>query len=180
MMSRSEDEFSDCDLDENENDEDNDEDIDKPTSSQPQQTTSSVSSQSSPPPASLQTSPPPQWSSILSSISISDFTLPVGPTVAVPESPSEVFELMFTPSLMDTIAKQTNLYAKEVMGDKRFATWEKVTGDELKAYLGFCILMEINRLPAIDYYWSSDHTLRYSPIADRISRDCFREISFIL
>ena len=30
------------------------------------------------------------------------FTSPVGPTVAIPESPSEVFELIFTPSLMDT------------------------------------------------------------------------------
>ena len=95
----------------------------------------------------------------------------------VPESPSEVFELMFTPSLIDTIIEQTNLYAKQVMGDDKYAAWEEVSTDELKAYLGFCILMGINWLPALDDYWSSDHTLRYSPIAEKISRDRFREIS---
>ena len=63
------------------------------------------------------------------------------------------------------------------MGGEKYDAWDKVTTDELKAYLGFCILMGINRLPALDDYWSSDPTLRYSPIADRISRDHFREIS---
>lgn len=73
---------------------------------------------------------------------------PVGPTVAIPESPSEVFELMFTPSLMDAIVEQTNRYAKEVMGGEKYDAWDKVTTEELKAYLGFCILMgmPINRL----------------------------------
>ena len=83
---------------------------------QPQQATSGASS-----PISSRSSapsiPPTQWSSILSSVSINDFMSPIGPTIAVPESPSEVFELMFTPSLMDTIVEQTNLYAKQVMGD---------------------------------------------------------------
>ena len=37
--------------------------------------------------------------------------------------------------------------------------------------------MGINWLPALDDYWSSDRTLRYSPIADKISRYCFWEIS---
>ena len=35
--------------------------------------------------------------------------------------------------------------------------------------------MGISHLPALDY-WSTDPTLHYSPIADRISRDRFREI----
>ena len=91
-------------------------------------------------------------------------------------SPSEVFELIFTPSLTDTIIEQTNLYTKQVIGDEKYADWAEVTADELEAYLGICILIEINRLPALDDYWSSDRTLRYSPIADMISRDRFREI----
>ena len=37
--------------------------------------------------------------------------------------------------------------------------------------------MGVTHLPALDDYWSSDPTLHYSPIADRISRDRFREIS---
>ena len=93
-----------------------------------------------------------QWSSVLSSVSINNFTSPVGPTVAVPESPNEVFELMFTPSLTDTIVEQTNLYAKQVIGDEMYADWIEVTTDELKAYVGFCILIGINRLPGLDDY----------------------------
>ena len=73
--------------------------------------------------------------------------------------------------------EQTNLYAKEVMGEEKYQSWENVTQEELKAYLGFCVLMGINRLPALDDYWSKDQHLNYSPVADRISRDRFREIS---
>ena len=108
MMPGSDDEFSDCDLDENEDDDDanNDDITGVPTTSQPQQVNSGASS----------TPFPPQWSYLLNSVSISDFMSPVGPTVAIPESPSEVFELMFTPSLMNAIVEQTNRYAR---GDGR-------------------------------------------------------------
>ena len=195
MMTGSDDEFSDCDLDENDGDDNNYDSAWVPTSPQPQPGASSTSlspppsspqssssTPPSPPPSSPQRSsstPPssPQWSSSLNSVSISDFTSPVGPTVTIPECPLEVFERMFTPSLMDAIVEQTNLYAKEVMGGEKYDAWYKVTTEELKAYFGFCILMGINRLPALDDYWSSDLTLRYAPIADRISRDRFREIS---
>ena len=65
------------------------------------------------------------------------------------------------------------------MGGEKYNAWYEVTTttEELKAYFGFCILMGINRLPALDDYWSSDLTLRYAPIADWISRDRFLEIS---
>ena len=43
--------------------------------------------------------------------------------------------------------------------------------------MGFAILMGINCLPEIRDYWSTDETLRYSPIADRITRDKFEEIT---
>ena len=32
----------------------------------------------------------------------------------------------------------------------------KVTRDELRAYLIFCVSMGINHLPALDDYWSTD------------------------
>ena len=75
------------------------------------------------------------------------------------------------------MVEQSNMYAKEVMGEEKFSSWEKITNEEMKAYLGFCILMGINHLPALDDYWSTDPTLHYSPVADRITRDRFREIS---
>ena len=73
----------------------------------------------------------------------------------VPETASEVFDLIFTPSLMDMIVEQSNLFAKQVTGEEKYATWEKITQEEPKAYLGFCILMGIAHLPALDDYWST-------------------------
>ena len=37
--------------------------------------------------------------------------------------------------------------------------------------------MGLVQLPALDEYWRRDEYLRYTPISDRISRSCFREIS---
>ena len=53
----------------------------------------------------------------------------------------------------------------------------EVTVDELRAFLGFSVLMGINHLPSLNDYWSRDPRLRYAPVADRITRDRFREIS---
>ncbi len=52
-----------------------------------------------------------------------------------------------------------------------------MTVEEFQAYLGFCVLMGINQLPALDDYWRRDPTTHYAPIADRIARDRFRELS---
>ena len=62
------------------------------------------------------------------------------------------------------------------MGAERYRSWHKITVD-VKAFLGFSILMGINVLPSLDDYWKLDKTLRYAPVADRISRDRFRDIS---
>ena len=46
---------------------------------------------------------------------------------------------------MDMIVEQSNLYARQVMGEK-YATLGKITREELREYLGFCILMGIAHL----------------------------------
>ena len=51
-----------------------------------------------------------------------------------------------------------------------------MTESDIKAFLGFAILMGVNQLPALVHYWRRNPIFRYSPIADRISRDCFLEI----
>ena len=61
------------------------------------------------------------------------------------------------------------------MGDEKFQQWKTVNVDELRAFLGF--LMAIIHLPSIDDYWKRDPLMHYSPIADRISHDRFRELS---
>ena len=70
---------------------------------------------------------------------------------------------------MDEIVKQSNAYAKTVMGPEKYDKWAKMTVDDLKAFLGFSILMGINHLPSLNDYWSRDPGLRYAPMADRIS-----------
>ena len=63
------------------------------------------------------------------------------------------------------------------MGNEKYTTWRKVTTDDIQALLGFSILMGIVQLPSLDDYWKKDPLLHYTPIADRISRDRFRELS---
>ena len=63
------------------------------------------------------------------------------------------------------------------MGAEKYQSWRQITVEDVKAFLGFSILMGINVLPSIDDYWWRDKTLRYAPIADRITRDRFRYIS---
>ena len=52
-----------------------------------------------------------------------------------------------------------------------------LTLSELQAYFGFMILIGVNHLPALADYWKLDTVFRYSPIADKITRDRFFEIS---
>ena len=160
MMAGSDDEFDDIEDVYLEDVEDDDDDSNSATP--PHHSPSDTPSSSS--------NSPPCWSSTLSPVTIPSFTSRVGPTVDIPESPIDTFELMFTPELLDEMVEQSNLYAKEVMGEERYATWEKITKEELRAYLGFCVLMGINHLPALDDYWSTDPTLHYSAVADRIMR----------
>ena len=97
MMPGSEDEFSDCNL------EDEDEDEDENDVSVGEQTTSPSSTQQA---SSTAPALPPDWSFNLTSLTIGDFNSPVGPTVPIPGTASEVFDLMFTPSFMDMIVER--------------------------------------------------------------------------
>ena len=51
-------------------------------------------------------------------------------------------------------------YAEEVMGAERYSSWHNITLEDLKAFIGFNILMGINVLPSLDDYWQQDKTLR--------------------
>ena len=75
------------------------------------------------------------------------------------------------------IVEQTNLYARHIFGEEQYAQFVQVTVDELQAYLGFCVLMGLVQMPAMEDYWKRDVHFHYAPVADRISRSRFREIS---
>ena len=184
MMEGSDKEFSEL---------DDDDDVDPPALAEhlippsPQDSLSSLPpshSLLSPPPFSLSTPPsapptvsPTSWSTTLNRVTIKPFTSPVGPTVPIPESPVEIFNLFFTDDILQTIVDESNRYAQQVMGQEKFDKWTKIALPELRAYMGFCILMGINKLPCIEDYWKRDPHLHYSPIADRITRDRFRDVS---
>lgn len=78
---------------------------------------------------------------------------------------------------MELVVEQTNLYAKQTMEQAAYERWTPVTDQEMWAYLGFSILMGINHLPSLADYWKSDEIYRYPPVADRISRDRFFDLS---
>ena len=110
-------------------------------------------------------------------MTIEDFTSRVGPTVPIPDAPLDVFELFFSHDLQEMIVYESNRYTRQVMGEERYRSWKKITVEELKAFFGFSILMGIDHLPSIDDYWSKDPLLNYAPIAEKIPRWRFREIS---
>ena len=85
---------------------------------------------------------------------VKSFNSPVGPTTAIPETPREVFEIFFTDELTLLMVTESNRYTEDVMGSEKFAKWTKITV-EMKAFLGFSILMGINRTP-------QDHFLEIS------------------
>ena len=188
IMEGSDDEFSDLELDD-----EPDYDLPPPLSplASPQSPTSPsfqasptspvspLSPQASPhsSPSSSSPSQPATWTSTLKPVQIKPFNSPVGPTRAIPETPKEIFELFFTDDLMQQMVLESNRYAEQVMGNEKFAKWTKITVDEMKAFLGFSILMGICKLPAIKDYWKTNKYLHYSPIAERIPRDRFLDIS---
>ena len=74
---------------------------------------------------------------------------------------------------MDLIIEETNRYAEQTLHGTE--EWS-IDAAEIRAYLGFMILMEINQLPEIWDYWSTNEYLHYAPIADQISQDLLQQI----
>ena len=52
---------------------------------------------------------------VISVIQSQPFSEPVGPTVTMPDSPLEIFSLLFTPSIVDHIVCETNRYAQQCL-----------------------------------------------------------------
>ena len=118
----------------------------------------------------------PTWQSSAQVVTLQSFTEEVGPAVSITPSILGTFRLFFTVALMSTVVEQTNLYARQVLGDNGVGNWTDVTESDILAFLGFAILMGINQLPSLADYWKKDPYFHYSPIADRITRDRFLQI----
>ena len=94
------------------------------------------------------------WTDQLSAPTLHPFSSrsPIGPTVPVPNTPKEIFQLFFTPSLMEEIKQQTNNYAKEALSPGQ-NDWTDTTVEELYVYFGFNFLMGLNPRTSLKDYW---------------------------
>ena len=118
-----------------------------------------------------------EWSGNTTQTVIEPYTQETGPTIHIPAEPLDLFLKFFTPDLIQHITTETNRYAEQCLSSQNGEAQEWKTGDEeIKAYLGFSIIMGITQLPYLCDYWSSSETLHNFSIASRISRKQFLEI----
>ena len=101
----------------------------------------------------------------------------VGPLVTSSRDPLEMFSCFFSENFLHMIVHETNLFAAQSLAAANRDTTCETSIDELKAYLGFMIVMGVNRLPEVRDYWSRDEKLHNTFIASSITRDRFEEIS---
>ena len=108
-----------------------------------------------------------EWASQATPVVVTPWSEQAGPRVPLPHDPLSLFSLFFDDSLVGLIVEETNRYAEECLRgtNKQWST----NAEEVRAYMGFLILMGINHLPEIRDYWSTDNSLRYSAIADRMT-----------
>ena len=121
-----------------------------------------------------------EWSSTLTDISVEQFDRDTGPSISISSCPVDVFLSFFTPQLIDHIVTESNRYAAACLrvthqGNGPVPEWS-TSAEEIRAYLGFSILMGITKLPDLYDYWSTTDTLHYFPIACRIPRKQILEI----
>ena len=88
----------------------------------------------------------------------------------------EVFQLIFTDTIVDYIVKESNRYALLVMGESNYDKWEKVNRDDILAYMGIMVMMGLVDRPSLHDYWRRDPLYYCPPIAEIMSRDRFLEI----
>ena len=116
-----------------------------------------------------------EWESNLSPVAVQPFVQSAGLTAQTTGEPGDLFSLFFTPEIIKGIVKETNRYAALCLQGKE-EEWS-TSEQEIRAYFGFYILMGLVREPEIRDYWSTNETFHYAPIASRISRKRFEEIT---
>ena len=99
-----------------------------------------------------------EWLNRLRSIHVDDFTSRVGITFDIGNEAREidVCKMFFNNEIIDVIVRETNRYARQKLEGQALDKWQDVTLNEIKAFLGVCIVMAVNSLPSTAEYWSSD------------------------
>ena len=110
------------------------------------------------------------WSPTLKPVQLEPFSQSTGQCIAIPTIIKDILVLFFTSPIVNHISQHSNKYGSERVGEK-FSTWQKMTMEELLAYIGIMVLMGIVRLPSIRDYWSKSGIYHYMPVASRITRN---------
>ena len=89
------------------------------------------------------------------------------------QSPLEYFKQFVTDEMTDSIAIETNKYGLQKDGINI-----KVTKSETELFMGIYFYMGLVKMPAVGSYW--DNELRFSHVADNMSRNRFYKIQALL
>ncbi len=86
-----------------------------------------------------------------------DFSHNWGPTQPLDYNavPTQYFQQVYPPELVDLIVDQTNLYAQQ----RGVTGWVDTTAREIEAFLGIVMATSIHRVPRLNNIWSSDWVL---------------------
>lgn len=82
--------------------------------------------------------------------------------------------------MLEVLVRETNQFAALCLSaahreEEAPSTWT-TTADEMKAFLGFTVLMSLTKLPDLYDYWSSSELLHSFPVASRIPRKRYLEL----
>lgn len=101
-----------------------------------------------------------KWRPATHATTLADFTAPTGPNHNLPEcaKPLEYFYLFLPQSFYDTLAEETNRYARQKIEAKGTPDplWYPTTPAEMRGYMSILIMMGIKRQPRFWCYWSTD------------------------
>ena len=118
-----------------------------------------------------------EWSTSASPINITPCDKQAGASTLASSHPWHLLTIFWQrPDQHDSEIDQSLCWTSSSRGKNE--VWSTDTA-EIRAYLGFMILMGINELPELRDYWSTHEYLRYAPIADRILCNQFEKITAI-
>lgn len=120
------------------------------------------------------------WSVPSDGGSVPEFTDSSGPQHSMAKSSDvlEYFQLLFPDSLIEQIAKETNAYAEyQRYVGRGDTTWQSLTNEEVKGFIGLSILMGLHVLPEPEMYWSWEHYHSCSTFYRTMSAARFKQIS---
>ena len=100
------------------------------------------------------------WSNKTTALKIERFAEETGANITTDDhSQLALFHQLFEEQTFQTIADQTNEYARQNIEQINDRAWVPTNATEMKAYFGLLILMGIHSLPCVEMYWSTDDRL---------------------